>query len=464
MRHRLTRLGLALSVVAFVPAVGASTKVFAAGPISTTQSVAHHPGAVLAEGVTGPALELLGTGFNNAAEPTIGITRDGTVFADVMTKIVSSRDQGRTWKDVTPANRPVTLDPYLYVDPVTSRVFKSDLLGTCQQFSYSDDAGSTWTTVPAGCNLSDHQTIAAGPPVVSETIGYPNVLYNCSQSLGYNGYSTASVCDKSLDGGATWIPTGTPAFNDPSPYGVGPGSGDGGFPVHCNGDIGHVFVGNDGTLFVPRGWCGQPWVAISRDEGLTWTRSQVATNGMNTTLSGGFGLVAPGSGQSDHEAAVVADAKGNLFFLWMALDRLPYLAVSRDRGATWSAPMMVGAPGVNEAWGPALGIDPAGRVSVAYMGTSNSPGAPWTGSYAQATWTGYVSILPSPTDPKPVIFSAAASLPNRPLVRGACGPNRCDPVLDFIDVQSGPDGSAWGSFVDATKSKQLVVAHMFPPQ
>jgi hypothetical protein len=126
--------------------------------------------------------------------------------------------------------------------------------------------------------------------------------------------------------------------------------------------------------------------------------------------------------------------------------------------------MMVGAPGVTEAWGPALGIDPAGHVSVAYMGTANSPGAPWTGSYASTTWTGYVAIIPNPADARPLIYSAAVSDPNKPLVRGVCGPDRCnDSVLDFIDVQGGPDGSAWGAFVDSTKSRELIVARLSPP-
>ena len=69
---------------------------------------------------------------------------------------------------------------------------------------------------------------------------------------------------------------------------------------------------DDGTLFVPRGWCGQPWLAISHDEGLTWTRTQVATNGMNTPLEGGFGFVAPGYGQSDYQATVMTDPKGTV--------------------------------------------------------------------------------------------------------------------------------------------------------
>lgn len=458
--RRFVAAALACASVAALMMVSPAAR--ASGARHSGVAVAHYPGGVIVS-QPAPAFELFGTGFIGAGEPTIGVTSDGIVFSDVMAKVVRSTNQGQTWQDVSPPRRNVTLDPYLYVDPKTDRVFKSDLAGTCQDIAYSDDRGANWTRLVGGCTLADHQTIAAGPAVVSPTPVYDGVLYNCSQALLYNGYSTASVCDKSLDGGITWVPTGAPAFSDPSPYGFGPGSGDSGVPGHCNGDIGHVFVGGDGTLFVPRGWCGQPWVAISRDEGATWTRSQVSTNGMNTTVEGGFGLVMPGSGQSDHEAAAVADAAGNVFFLWMALDRLPYLAVSRDGGATWGPPMMVGAPGVNEAWGPALAIDAGGAVAIAYMGTGGSPGAPWTGDYSGTGWTGYLARIGSPLDATPLIVSAAMTPATAPMLTGTCGPDRCNSsVLDFIDVTTGPGGSVWGSFVDSRFGAELVVGRLHP--
>jgi hypothetical protein len=177
-------------------------------------------------------------------------------------------------------------------------------------------------------------------------------------------------------------------------------------------------------------------------------------------------LVAPGSGQSDHEAAVVADRAGHLFFMWMALDRRPYLAVSRDHGSSWSAPLMVGPPGLNEAWGPSLAIDDAGHVSLAYMGTMNSPGAPWTADYTKVTWTGYLALIEHPLDARPLIYSAPASPPSHPLALGTCGPDRCNNgVLDFIDNEFGPDGSAWGAFVDTGPhgNNMLMAARLYPP-
>ncbi|HVE74305.1 MAG TPA: sialidase family protein [Mycobacteriales bacterium] len=439
----------------------------APGPAYTSVSLAHYPGGLSSSAgrapKPGPRLEMYRTGFKGAGEPNIAVGRDGAVYSDVFTKVVASRDKGKTWKDISPGH-PTSIDPYLYLDTATQRLYKSDLAGTCQLLSWTDNRGESWTTSAAACNQSDHQTIFAGKPTLSPTVGYPRVLYNCSQTAGYNGYSLASGCAKSLDGGLTWAPTGSYAFQDPSPYGVGPGSGDGGIPGVCIGDIGPMYVDDKGTVLIPRGWCGQPWLAISKDEGATWTRTEVARNGMSTSVSGGFGPVAPGSGQSEHEAAAVADKAGNIYFLWMALDRLPYLAVSRDGGKTFGKPMMVGAPGLKEAWGPALDIDDRGRVALAYMGTTNSPGKPWTASYSSTTWSGYLGRIDKPLAAKPLVRSGPVSPATYPLVRGACGPHRCNAgVLDFIDVAIGPDGATWGAFVDtANTARELVIGRLAP--
>jgi hypothetical protein len=452
----MRRLALATAVLGLLGALS-SLPTEAAPTSSTVRFVA---GSAKAVPATGWSLTSSRPPLSGAAEPTIGVTADGVVFSDLQTKVVRSKDQGRTWEEVTPPGHVTSLDPYLYVDKGTSRVYKSDLAGTCQLLSWSDDRGETWTSAPAACNMSDHQSLTAAKPVSSTTVGYPHVLYSCSQTLGYNGYSMASGCDKSLDGGLTWVPTGTLPFSNPSPYGVGPGSGDSGIDGVCGGNAGQAHAGPDGTLYIARGWCGQPWLAVSRDEGLTWTRTQVAKNGMNTSVSGGFGLVAPGSGQSDHEASVVTDGRGGVYVVWMALDRLPYLAVSRDGGATFGPPLRLSAPGVREAWGPALDVDSRGRLAVAYMASKDSPGAPWTGSYAGTTFTGWVSVVERPLDRAPVVVAGPASAPDAPFVRGACGPGRCNSaVLDFIDVAMGPRGDAWASFVDSA-GRRLVVARL----
>jgi hypothetical protein len=460
LRHRvaLALLGSAVVAAAFAGASGAGAR-------PGGKAVAFYPGGTRARAGTAPRIETYRTGFKSAGEPTIGIAKNGTIWSDVREQVVRSKDGGRTWQAVTPPGHVATLDPYLYVDKATSRVWKSDLAGTCQLLSWTDDGGATWSRSAAACNQSDHQSLSAGPPTSLPVNGYPNVLYNCSQTVGYNGYSFATGCARSPDGGLTWVPTGTYAFNDPSPYGAGEGSGDAGVPGHCNGDNGPIFAAANGTLYVPRGWCGQPWLAFSTDEGTTWTRTQVAKNGMNTSVSGGFGLVAPGSGQSDHEAAVVADKKGNVYYLWMAKDRLPYLAVSRNGGKSFGPPLRVAPPGLREAWGPALDIDAKGRVAMAYMGSTNSPRAPWTGSYAETTFTGYLGFVARPLDKKPLVWAGPLTRASEPFVYGHCGPGRCDDgVLDFIDVSFAPDGTVWGAFVDSAQGDELVMGRMRTPR
>ena len=243
------------------------------------------------------------------------------------------------------------------------------------------------------------------------------------------------MCSKSLDGGLTFAPTGSPAFID----GQNSDPGVRGVPGLCDGVHGHGYVAPNGDVLLPRGWCGQPWLAISRDEGATWQRVQVAKNSMNTT----------DSGYPDHEAGVVADAKGNLYFTWVAKDRLPYLAISRDGGQTWGKPLMIAPPGVKEANLPGIDIGAAGKIAIVYMGSENSPGKPFPPDrYESVTWNGYVTMTTNALANDPIFYSASLNDPHEPLVKGRCGPFRCQAEYDFIDVNIGPDGTPWAVLVD----------------
>jgi hypothetical protein len=117
---------------------------------------------------------------------------------------------------------------------------------------------------------------------------------------------------------------------------------------------------------------------------------------------------------------------------------------------------------VREAWGPAIDLDSKGRIGLAYLASTNSPGKPWTGSYRGVTFTGYLARIDNPTTAHPKIVTSAVTTPDQPLAFGACGPGRCnDGVLDFIDVALAPDGSVWGAFVDTSKSShELVMGHL----
>ncbi|MDQ3916109.1 MAG: glycoside hydrolase [Actinomycetota bacterium] len=376
-----------------------------------------------------------------AIEPTIGITKKGDIFYTASSgvtgvDVLRSTDDGATWENTSPRTptghktHPLTLDPYIYVDESTGRIFNIDLYVACSNLSFSDDNGETWTTNPLACGrpVNDHQTLFSGPPALSPTTVFPEVVYYC-----WNDFSAGSSCSKSLDGGITWSPTGSPAF-----AGIDLNSeerpGD-----RCGGFHGHGVVGKDGTVYLPKEYCGQPWLGISKDEGATWTRVQVAGN---TTERLGS------------DTSVAVDAKGNVYYAYETENQKLFLVTSKDGGERWSKPMMVGAPGVKEVTLPTLDVGDPGKVAIAYMGSENSRFARCKpdcsdADYNGVTWNGYITMTANALAREPLFYSGTVNAKNDPLYIGRCDfSNRCSPILDFIDVEIAPDGTPWGAFVD----------------
>src|SRR6266545_559713 len=381
-------------------------------------------------------------------EPTIGVTRAGTIFyaarnSNVDPEPVRSQDGGKTWVAVKPTaggvpTHTASLDPYLWVDTATGRVFDSDLgpTVTCSPVSFTDDEGATWTYAPE-CGEVDHQTVFGGPPPAGgeNPSGYPNVVYFCAISGGEGaGSSTASACSKSLDGGLTYFPTGDFAYP--------PRTSPPGTPLiapNCDGGNGHGIVDSKGTVFLPRGWCGEPYLAISRDEGATWTRVRVA--------DGPLLYFDEENGAWAHDSSVDEDAAGNLFYFWIGgQDFHPYLIVSRDGGRSWSRPVDVTPPGVTRTSMPQLAAGSSGRIAFVFMGTTASAATP----SEQTTWNGYLVASANALDKQPTFYAATVNDPvTNPLWRGDCGEVRCGNVGDFLDVTIDGGGAAWGAFVDS---------------
>lgn len=371
-----------------------------------------------------------------AAEPTLGVTKEGNVFitagdfdglspATPQTLIYASYDGSRTYKDVTNyvAGMPVpptTLDPYLFVDEDTSRVYSIDLYVGCSYLQWTDDQGESWelgNPLACGVPVDDHQTFVVGNPSPGVTpIGYPNVLYYCTNKIA------GATCARSLDGGRTFGASGQPSF-----LGVGTGGGEGAIsPGVCGGLHGHIVVDNDGRLYVPKGHCGNPWLAVSEDGGLTWRQTQVSS------------MAAAGT-----HTAVTTDAAGNVYYAWwQAGTQLPYMAVSRDSGRTFGPPLLVGPPGLKGANFPSLDADLPGRVAITYPGTmvadATSPTRPW--NY-------YVNVTSNALAPRPVFHTATANPLSDPVHRGPCS-GRCGGMFDFLDVVFAPDGSLYAAAVD----------------
>jgi hypothetical protein len=462
-----------------VPPQDPPTTILAEGCREIAKATVHLGGG---ENTSTPPLEMRPcfspTGLNWTYEPTIGILSNGTVLvAPARTEPIVFRD-GKEYRchgvarsdpdEVWRVRYPLlaqeqetcftsSTDPFVYVDPATDRVFSANWYQGTTFTSVSDDAGDTWqTTTVSGLGQVDHEMVFAGRPRISPTMGYPNVVYHCAYTLG--GLAAASYgfsCAKSLDGGRTFI------AGSPTPY---PGSEDGNFhvPGNCAGGLDHGVAEAAGRLYIPTTNCGIPWLAMSDDEGLTWTFAEVSTKQSSRAYVGfAFGW-----------SSVAVDRNGDIYYLWVADDLLPWLARSFDGGATWSEPIMVAAPGVTEAALVQVVAGDAGKVALSYLGSQNAPGfqdcpdptvcvpllvsSQSGGSgeppgYENVTWDAYMAILPDAAATNPAIHSMRVSGDGSdPVIRGPCGPTKCVFVSgeDYVDARIGPDGSAFAVFVD----------------
>ena len=377
-----------------------------------------------------------------ALEPTIGVDSKGNAFyaaswhddsptiALPITEVRRSTDGGATWTNISPQipgtngveNPPVNADPYIFVDQDTDRVFNPEAAGACLYMHISDDAGATWLTNPLVCGglNVDHQSFEAGPfpPAFAqaETI-YPNVLWYCSNHVAQ------AQCSKSLDGGINWTGSPTPAY-------PGFDSAAGGF---CGGLSGHVEIDSKGRVALPKGHCDDPWISVSEDLGTTWTRTKVSD--MNAA--------------GTHIAAAFDDAD-NLYVVWWDSERrLPWMAVSTDHGKTFGAPMMVAPPGVKEVNFPEITAGEAGKVALTFPGNESG-----VRNDNKRPWNDYVVVTTNALDPEPLFVSTTANAPANPVHRGNCGPGRCGPMWDFIDIVTSPlDGGVWATLSDTCEAE-----------
>lgn len=446
-----TKAAALAALATLIGTIGASAGPKDARVASGGRAVAHRDGKLVRAG-NAPTMISYFVGFS-ALEPTVGLDDKKNIFYAASSfdvaggrlaspDVILSSDGGKTWEDISPQaavtnSHPITLDPYVYVDEGTDRVFNIDLTVACSYLSFSDDRGQSWTTNPLACGrpVNDHQTLFAGPPVSSPTVTYDNIVYYC-----WNDVATSS-CSKSLDGGITFSPTGTPAFS-----GYQAGSEDPGFfgvDGFCGGLHGHGAVGPEGTVYLPRELCGRPMLAVSEDEGRTWEQVQVSDI---------YSISQPREGTGHPSVAV--DTKGNVYYMWVGQkDRIPRLSVSRDRGKTWSRPVVISPPDVNEANLPQIDAGKPGKVAFVYYGSTNSPYRKCkdectASDYQKVTWNGYIGMSANAFSKSPLFYTGTVNHPRDPLVRHFCGPGRCQNVFDFIDVVIGKDGIPYAAFTD----------------
>jgi hypothetical protein len=385
-----------------------------------------------------------------AAEPTLGVDKKGqvwTVAADFdaipgnppknepRTLVMRSKDGGRTFADASPnvagvKTQNVSTDPYIYVEPTTGRVFDIDLQGlNGAHLSFSDDQGATWTEsalTTAGAN--DHQTLVAGPapegvPIPLTDPKFQKVLYYCTNAV------TWGSCARSFDGGRVFTQTNQTGYTTFDPTYLATLDLDHNEGI-CGQLHGHAVVDRAGRLFIPRGYCRIPMMAISSDAGTTFHDVKVADIPIN--------------GQ---QASVAVDSKGTLYYVWYGGNHapLPYLSISKDHGEHWSTPLMIAPPGVHEVNFPTIDVGDPGKIAITFPGTTSTGGT----KDNTRPWNSYVVVSTNALESNPLFLSNISNPKNDPVARGDCS-DRCGRMYDFLDVVSAPadHGRVFATAVD----------------
>ena len=285
------------------------------------------------------------------------------------------------------------------------RIFSIQLLGGQGNSigGYSDDDGNNYLPGGNGGPVAgpDHETLGGGPysGTPPTTASYPasgekHAIYYCSQNI-----VAEAQCSRSDDGGQTFGP-GIPIYT----------------PTQCTGGTtGHVKVARDGTVYVPNMSCstvGTTGVAVSLDNGLTWTENNIPSSTSSQDPSIGIG-------QND-VGKPGAQTTNTLYIGYVDGDNRPKVAHSGNRGVTWSAPVDVGTPiGVTHAVFPVVVAGDDNRASFAFLGTGDGITAPGTTGtcdpygatlncanlwhlYISTTYDGgnnWITIDATPTDP-----------------------------------------------------------------
>ncbi len=329
------------------------------------------------------------------------------------------------WEDVTNATEGVTsLDPIGFVDHQAQgasgvglgRVFQSQLAGATSIMSYSETMnGGTWTQSqgsgqPAG---ADHQTVGGGPfnesavpPPVHPL--YRHQIYYASQDIG------TAFAARSDNGGLTFNP-GIPMWN----------------LTQCGGLHGHIKVGPDGTVYVPNKSCGAGTaVAVSTDNGLTWTVKNI-----------------PGSGSGDTDPSVGIGADNTVYVGYQNSDGHPHIAVSTNHGDTWHD-VDVGQGIIQNCVFPEVVAGDGDRAAFGFLGTSTAGGYQGTNTFT-GVWYFYIAT----TVDRGQTYTLVDATNGDPVQIGSictggttCGGDRN--LLDFNDIQLDAEGRVVAGYAD----------------
>jgi hypothetical protein len=365
-----------------------------------------------------------------SGEPNIGVTSSGGIFITSDDYTVRSRDGGHTWKRVYEYVAAVagmdvvrSSDPMLWVDTDTDRVFVSNMVSlACAHQAMSDDDGESWVEVPLDCGLAvnDHQKIMTAHPrgPLPRPLLYPNLVYYCYNKL------VSTNCAVSYDGGFHYDYDRIAAAQD-----------------ECGGTNGHPAAAADGTVFVPLGAvCGTPHVAVTKDNGLTWTVRA-------------FG---DGVGQEDTDPEITVTPDGTAYFYGRGHDGHGYLWRTHDEFQTVDGPFRVDPPGVKGVIFAGLTSGDDGRLAVAYLGNREYDGDP-SDAPDNVTWHLFLTFILDAGAGTPTFATQQVTPPGDPIQIGCIwlrgGGNPCRNLYDFIDAVADKDGRVHVAITDGCTTK-----------
>lgn len=424
---------------------------------------------------SGEPLALRDVDIGNVNAPSIEVAPDGTAYfvhevrdgditplpGESRNHLRRSTDGGITWQYLAPTfvgRRGPTLaaDPELFVDPSTGRLFWLDGAFYFSDWVWlSDDRGTSFEFGGVPPSVRPWLVTGATPRALRLTPAGSDlgIVYHCGNDWDYSRL----ICQRSLDGGRTFVSTGAPPFT--------------GWNLEKAAEC-RVYAGDGktdaaGRLFIPRHNCdrwdprddlryfesvagleydtswGQneiPMLAISADAGSTW--EHVVVNDDVRAVHNSLPQVA-------------VDAVGSLYYVWEDVrHHLPYMTTSTDHGKTWSPPVMIAPPGVREASFSNVVAGDAGRVAVSFVGTRTADPKDLT-----RPWNLYVAVTENALAEQPFFVSTTVNDASDPVHRGDCE-LACSWSSLFVDIELSPaDGGIWIGAVDTCTNVKRCRTH-----
>ncbi|MDB4990911.1 MAG: hypothetical protein JWN04_6089, partial [Myxococcaceae bacterium] len=349
-----------------------------------------------------------------------------------------SKDQGGHWDVILPATRGGAthgrVQPIMHMDADSERLLfatTTSMPSTGFNLSISDDAGETWQPSQVGTGAVDWLKFVSGPPVTSTPVGFKNVVYAAAPTPISTAFADHQQVQRSLDGGKTWtVMGGTMLPLKPA---------DNGCPTSEWVIYGNGVVTPDGSIYLGLRRCAAVGIAISHDEGQTWTVDDLP----------GAKLIAYG-GLFSHQSLfnlmvaepLATDSAGNLYATWNDDKDVLQLSVSRDRAVTWSTPVAIAPPGIEHTVFASAALKAPGVMAVAFYGSDDN----------QATYNAYVAETENALDAAPTFWAARLNSPQDPPLfsegfdLGYGDVLTGGDLVEIIQLKYGPDGDIWTSF------------------